>query len=177
MTQDAQGSSLIAFLGFWPVDESGGYTGAIMVTDERGYPLELRVASPVRPSAVQRALFGESLTRYLIVELIGKRLCAELQRRPVVALSNERVASDIEGAFPVVFAAPADEIVLHEDARLSYQRVDDGTRSIGLLGHHNDVEASAQILKNTTKHFDPLAAFDRIRTALGVLSESDPRYR
>ena len=173
---------LVAFLGFWPPTGADGLSGAAMVTNERGYPLEFRVTTPVRPSAMQKALYGTSLDSYLIVELVGRRLVSEIQRRAILCFTNSREAVAVESPFPMFFVAPTDSIVLTgDDAAVSYQRVEptDGvSQALGLLSH--DAAALAESLpqiKSIVRRFDPLGAFERMKTALAVLAESDARYR
>lgn len=176
---DAGDEFLVGFIGCWPPDDGEGLTGAAMITNERGYPREFRVTTTVRPSAVQRALYGESLDRYLVVELIGKRLAAEM-RQPLFVLSNIRQALEVDAPVPILFAAPADQMVINEGMGASYQRLEGAgiPRAIGLLGSNADAVGQAtDRLKVAARYFDPLAAFDRMRTALKVLGESDARYR
>lgn len=178
----ANGEFLVAFLGFWPPSGADGLSGAVMVTNERGYPLEFRVTTPVRPSPMQKALYGESLGPYLVLELIGKRLVSEVKRAPLLCFTNTRDAVGVESPFPMFFVAPMDSIVLvGEDATLSYQRIEptDGAgQSLGIISHDAaTLERSLSEIKATVRHFDPLGAFDRMKTALTVLAETDARYR
>ncbi len=41
--------SLIGFLTVEPTADNTGLIGAVLITDERGYPLEFRCTTPVRP--------------------------------------------------------------------------------------------------------------------------------
>ena len=42
-----------------------GYLGGVLVADEFGLPVEFRHTLPVRPTKLQRALYGDALDRYL----------------------------------------------------------------------------------------------------------------
>jgi hypothetical protein len=47
-----------------------------MVIDHRGYPLEFRCTTPVKPTPIQKIIYGSLLDQYIGVELCGKRLLA-----------------------------------------------------------------------------------------------------
>lgn len=174
MTTD---SRLIAFLGYWSVDDSGT-AGTLMVTNEQGYPLEFRVTAPVRATAIQEALYGDSLERYVNVELIGKLLVSQVQRRPFCCLTNLRTGIELEAPFPIVYAASADEVIVESDARTAFQRLDTEEASIGLLARDSSaVAAAVDCLRDTARYFDPIATFERMGIALNVLRDTDPRYR
>jgi hypothetical protein len=131
---------------------------------------------------MQKALYGATLDTYLILELIGKRLISELQRRPHFCFTNMRDAVAVESSFPLFFVAPSDSIVfMGDDAQVSYQRVEpvDGvSQAIGIISSDGAVLSDAlPRIKAGVRYFDPLATFDRMRTALSVLAESDARYR
>lgn len=78
--------SLIGFLTVEPTSDNTGLIGAVLITDERGYPLEFRCTTPVRPTAIQRTLYGALLKPYVSVELCGRRLLAEIQRKPMLVV-------------------------------------------------------------------------------------------
>lgn len=174
---DERDEFLIGFIGCWPTQSADGLIGAAMVTNERGYPREFRVTTAVRPTGIQKALYGDSLERYLVVELIGQKLVSD-SRLPLFALTNRREMLDVPSPFPLMFAAPADQMVVTDRSTAAYQRLEVGGAAIGLLAR--DAEQLAGMmdrLRVATRYFDPLGAFDRMRTALNVLGESDARYR
>src|SRR5438552_17261166 len=74
----------VAFLGYLEFDNSASYRGAILVTDDWGKPLEFRCTPPVKPTAVQRTLYGSTLTSHLLVALIEKPLMYSLKEEPAV---------------------------------------------------------------------------------------------
>src|SRR3990170_575214 len=87
--------SLLGFMVLERTAKEDGYVAALMVTDNRGYPLEFRATTPVRPSLVQRTLYGKSLEHYVGVELCGKTLVQQSSRKPKTILVPERQLLDI----------------------------------------------------------------------------------
>ena len=81
----------VAFLGYLQFDNGASYRGAILVTDDCGKPLEFRCTAPVKPTAVQRTLYGSTLTPHLLVALIAKPLMDALNEEPAVFRGFARV--------------------------------------------------------------------------------------
>jgi hypothetical protein len=79
----------IAFLGYMEFEDGASYRGAILATDDWGKPLEFRCTAPVRPTAVQRTLYGSTLMPHILVELIAKPLMDALNEKPMVVLTSE----------------------------------------------------------------------------------------
>jgi hypothetical protein len=69
--------------------EDGILRGGILVTDAHGKPLEFRCTSPIRPNAVQRTLYGNTLMPHIAVELVGKPLVQAVQTSPDVVLVQQ----------------------------------------------------------------------------------------
>lgn len=85
----------VAFLGYMEFDNGAAYRGAILVTDEWGKPLEFRCTAPVKPNAVQRTLYGQTLLPHILVELIGVPLLEGVQEKPEVVLIQEGLFFDL----------------------------------------------------------------------------------
>ena len=53
-------------LGYVLVDGSEGvFRGAVLVTDFRGIPADFRYTDPLRPSRIEKILYGSALDVYL----------------------------------------------------------------------------------------------------------------
>ena len=177
----ASEESLIGFVGVFQTTDEVGHVGAAMVTNDRGYPLEFRISTAVRPSAVQRALYGDSLDPYIEAELVGKVLVAQLKRSPAVLLVNRLGLLETAAKTPVVFLARADAYVRSEATSLRYRRLDRGddpSRALALVSAGTEAElvVASEVVARAAQRFDPVEAFDRMRTAISVLAESDQRY-
>jgi len=49
---------------------SGGFLGAVLICDEKGFPLEFRYTEPIIPTKIQKVLYGNNLEKYLKVDVI-----------------------------------------------------------------------------------------------------------
>ena len=65
------------------------YVGGVLVADEYGLPVEFRHTLPVRPTKLQRALYGAALDRYLRSVVIAQRLVSGLEHDPAVVLVSD----------------------------------------------------------------------------------------
>ena len=58
-----------------------GYLGAILVSDEKGFPLEFQYTDPILPTKLQKVLYGNSLEKYLKVDVILDNLLKVLSNK------------------------------------------------------------------------------------------------
>jgi hypothetical protein len=89
------GQGVVAYLGHSEFEDGEAIRGAILVADEWGKPLEFRCTAPVRPTSMQRTLYGKSLLPHVLTELIGKPLLASLREKPVVVLITDPAYFDV----------------------------------------------------------------------------------
>ncbi|MBQ9581383.1 MAG: hypothetical protein IJR21_03350, partial [Synergistaceae bacterium] len=74
----AQGS-----LGYMTIDGADGeIRGASLVVDFRGVPMDFRYTDPIRPTKLERILYGNALDVYLREELILQSLLNAVEARP-----------------------------------------------------------------------------------------------
>ena len=78
------------------------YLGGVLVADEYGLPVEFRHTLPVRPTKLQRALYGTALDRYLRSVVIAQRLVAGIEHDPAVVLVSD-VTLAREARLPLAF--------------------------------------------------------------------------
>lgn len=187
MTEQRTGTSpLLGFLVFEKTTNQDGFIGALMVTDGRGYPLEFRATTPVKPSLVQRTLYGGQLEHYVGVELCGYALIRESSRKPRVILVPDRTMLDAADATDaeVVAIWRAGESLKVEEGGVAASRgtiKSSGQTAQPLVyeGRFTDSDrerdALAQ-LEDCAGRFDLVEAFERMRTALELLAKEDPRY-
>jgi hypothetical protein len=79
----------VAFLSYVELDKGGAGRGAILVTDQATKPVEFRCTTLIRPTAVQRTLYGETLRPHIAVELVGRQLMHALEEKPSVVVVKD----------------------------------------------------------------------------------------
>jgi hypothetical protein len=63
----------LAYLIAEAVDDSS-WAGGLLVTDDRGLPVDFRYVDPIAPSRLQKLIYGESLRRCLLLDAISGTL-------------------------------------------------------------------------------------------------------
>lgn len=177
-------------LGFLVLEQTAtdeGFIAALMVTDNRGYPLEFRATTPVKPSLVQKTLYGGQLEHFVGVELCGKALIRESARKPGLVLVPDRSLLDVADEADVGMVAlwRAGEALRVEDEvaasgkRGTIKPADSSFQPLVYEGRFSSAEAEREAvgyLEQCASRFDLADAFERIRTALELLAKEDPRY-
>ena len=174
-------SDRIGFLGvFGSVEKNTGLLGGLMVTDDEGLPLEIRVCTPVKPGKIQRAAYGESLRPYVIADLIAKPLVGSLEYRPRSVLTNELLCLEVDSQMPVLFIHAAGAMVVTDEywtRELPAHHRSEPLNIAQKVSQERDLLVKAEmILARTIKQFDPLEVFSRIERTITVLAEHDERF-
>ncbi|MBA4062997.1 MAG: hypothetical protein C0501_04685 [Isosphaera sp.] len=160
----------LGFLAFLP--EPSGWVGGYLVTNGWGRPLEFRLTTAVQPNRVQTALYGPTLTEYLLADVIGKTLVEKTAAKPDLIVTDTADALPLRARVEVPVVAvrtagvplPADGVVVpHPRAPL------------GLLvsgRHPADPAAVAALLERIDPAVDLAEPFARIREAVAEARKS-----
>ncbi len=173
----------LAFLWLEDLGE-GGFRGGALVTDHRGAPIEFRCTSPVRPTRLQRTLYGGTLPTCMCVELTGRPLMKELSEQPDVVLVAQpgflELRDDID--------CPVLMVGRQESADAEAEAPAEASKSVPLSSpsgrfapivvtchwrHPEDADASLRGLGAAFARFDLTEPFSRIKTALTLIHEQD----
>ena len=143
-----------------PQDASNAFLGALMLTDYRTRPMHFEFVSPVRPTTVQRILYGTTLLEHVKVDVIAEKLLHDLPQRPDVILvdSSDMLAAQRLAPCPMAYLAKKDG----EEA---------GATSLSALiyeteQHANNQDAVGQIIACLEPVVDLLEPFARMIEAL-----------
>lgn len=177
---------LIGFLVVEKTAAGDGYIAALMVTDDRGYPLEFRATTPIKPTLVQKTLYGGQLEQYIGVELCGKSLLRQSSRKPRIILVPKRwlldLASHIESTLVAIWRA-GETLQVAEDevaiTRGTFKASGSPYKSLTYEGRFKYKDSEKEIvgyLQECASRFDLVEAFERMRSALQLLGKEDPRY-
>lgn len=79
-----QATDLILCYLVCPTDAAGGVLGAILLADYRARPQHFAFVQPVKPSKLQRILYGSTLDEYIKVDVIAQKLWQGLPKKPDV---------------------------------------------------------------------------------------------
>jgi hypothetical protein len=151
-----------AILGYLscPQDAANGFLGAMLITDSRARPLHFAFVSPVRPTAMQRLLYGATLAEHVKVDVIAKKLMQGLPFRPSVVFvdSSDMVNARRVVGLPTAFLTK-NEQPLGAAANLSMLRYD-------THGHAEDQDAVGVVVSELEPWIDLIEPFSRLMDAL-----------
>ena len=176
----------IGFLTLEQTKQKDGYIGAILVTDSRGVPVDFRATHPVKPSAVQKTLYGDALEPYVALELCGKQLLQAVRTKPDLLIVNRPDLLDIHRSAkcPVALLRRAGETFeVQADGRPGGSRIDSPSGRFQPLamdlppGAAADQDRIQQLVEAAFNHADLLEPFERIAKALEVLATQDAAFR
>jgi hypothetical protein len=88
-TPSEGGEQRIAFLDLTAFDNDTVMRGGCLVTDEVTRPLEFRVSGAIRPTSLQRMLYGDTLHEYVCADLLGVPLLRSLETEPDFVLVRD----------------------------------------------------------------------------------------
>ena len=143
-----------------PQDGAKGYLGALLLTDGRTRPLHFGYVAPVRPTVMQRILYGRTLEVHVKMDVIAKKLAHDgISKVPDVLFVD---ADDLLAA-RAIFNVPTAKLTRPEDKQsgvtISTYRYDTG-------GHAQDEEAVGRIVATLEQTVDLLDPFKRMEEAL-----------
>ncbi|PKK92022.1 MAG: hypothetical protein CVV64_00990 [Candidatus Wallbacteria bacterium HGW-Wallbacteria-1] len=80
-------------------------SGGILVTDDRGVPLEYKYTDPVRPTRFQSILYGKVLESYVRREVIATNLLSKIDNKPDLFVVPDPIDFDVHDILSVPLAA------------------------------------------------------------------------
>lgn len=143
-----------------PQDGAKGYLGALLLTDGRTRPLYFGYVAPVRPTVMQRILYGRTLDADVKLDVIARKLAKDgISKVPEILFVD---AEDLLAARPI-FNVPTARLTRPEGKEsgvtISTYQYDTG-------GHAEDAEAVGRVVAALEQTVDLLEPFQRLQEAL-----------
>lgn len=179
-------SHQLAFMSLYETEAKDGYLGAILITDSLGIPQEFRCTHPVKPTAVQKSLYGDTLLPHICVNLCGIPLLKAIQSKPSLILLRDELFLGITSASPcpvVVIRRAGTAIDVRsagDNSSLKKTRLESPVerfQPIVIEGRSDDSDVAKHILEGVFTRWDPLEPFDRINSAIQLLSKYDKKFQ
>ena len=176
----------IAYFVVRTTQDRQGFVGGLLVIDGKGIPQEFRCTLPMRPTLVQRTLYGDKLEPYIFIELMGAKLIEALDTRPFCCI--------VESADMLNLRQHCDIPIIRfeKSSRGSVSSADlrgDETHSMTPAGsngdvnfeyHHDypaDYESVRGFLRYVSENIDLLEPFERVANSISMLSHNDDRFK
>ncbi|GFP27289.1 MAG: hypothetical protein DDT22_00800 [candidate division WS2 bacterium] len=181
---------LLGFSALYETSTHDGYLGAILITDLQGIPQEFRCTHPVKPTTIQKPLYGNTLEPYIGVNLCGIPLIESIQSKPSLIVVHKEflLGVRITSPCPVIFVRRAGEAIDiktsgSSETTLRRGRIDCSTgrfQPIIFVPHpdfDDDITSAREILEKIFSYLDPIEPFERMAKAIEVLGKQDKRFQ
>src|SRR5438128_287211 len=105
--QGKQSTDLILCYLVCATDAAGGFLGAILLTDNRARPQHFAFVQPIKPTKLQRILYGSTLEEYIKVDVIAQKLWQGIPKKPDLLFVDaaELIAARRVAGVPTAFIA------------------------------------------------------------------------
>ncbi|MDR1966670.1 MAG: hypothetical protein LBQ36_08160 [Synergistaceae bacterium] len=177
-------------IGYLTVDAQENYfRGAALVTDSRGIPTDFRYTEPVRPTKLERILYGSALDIYLREDIILDNLLGAIETKPSLWLLED---AELIGPVQKISRTPAIAVEASARAPLDQSGQCEPTAEQGVFMLQADnisaplrlavsddniskISQFAQTLTSSAEGMELLEPFSRIQRALETVSESESK--
>lgn len=162
------------------------YIGAILVTDVTSVPVEFRVTLPVKPTPIQKSLYGEAMIPYIGTELCGLQLLQNITHQLDLIFVSPEYMLEIrpKSDTPVLYIQPISTSktpIKDNDNELQWQWEFSAkdfqpvslTTAINFV---DDYDVIQPLFNEIATRFDLLEPFTRINRAIEVLAQQDKRF-
>ncbi|MGQ9629640.1 MAG: hypothetical protein ACUVXI_04890 [bacterium] len=157
------------------------YIGGLMVTDDRGIPLEFKYTEPIRPTKIQRVLYGNVLERYIKEEVVAQNLLEHVEQKPDIMITTDDDLLGLADILRIPFVQLSDTRVSALESVGDVQETKEGEFllqvnpsaspiKIRLAKESKARDQVVKILLETGARMDLLEPMNRIEGALALIS-------
>jgi len=181
----------IGFLALEETNDRKGFIGALLVTDDLGKPEEFRVTYPLKPTPVQKQLYGKSMLPHIGVNLCGIPLYEALKNKPELLVIKDKQILPISEKIDccvVYLTRRGEKLEIKDDS--TQDEAEESPHMKTDPGGHQPVSVIyppnyGNEMKDRTKAFlghyyqaiDLLEPFERIKGAIAALAEQDEKFK
>jgi hypothetical protein len=177
-------------LGYITIDSLENYfRGAALVTDSRGIPTDFRYTEPVRPTKLERVLYGSALDIYLREDIILDNLLNAVEAKPSLwLLTDEALITAVQkiSKLPAVAIAVSARSPLDQSGQceptgesgvfmLQADNISAPLRLVVSPENIPKISQLAQILTSSAEGMELMEPFTRVSRALETVSESESK--
>ena len=174
----------VGFLLLQEIANTEVFVGAILITDEFGVPLEFKCTHAIKPTAIQKALYGEKLRPFIAINLCGIPLYKSLQNEPELIFVKQSFCLNLhtEVDASIVLVNKAGETLTAQDEGQRDRIQSEGDYQPIVVSYHPDSKVNEnqeirEIVSDVFGNFDVLEPFDRITKSIEILGRNDPKFK
>jgi len=161
------------------------FLGGILQTDILGIPLDFKYVEPIKPTKLQRILYGKSLEHFINFELILKTLLSQLKEK-VLVFVDDPILFDFVDSEDVIFIGNFKIEVLNgtdlKDKKFVKLKDDENEYvfSLGTLAYRlkfktKPSEELLNLIERASENFDLLEPFSRLSEALEYICQNSSK--
>jgi hypothetical protein len=177
----------IGFLTLQELETPDTFVGALLITNEFGIPLEFKCSHAIKPSAIQKTLYGDKLKTHIAVGLCGLPLIEASANKPEFICTNQSFILDLRNSteIPTLFIARTGDVInLGSDEKRDIQKMrvesTDGVFQPIVFQSHplfgRDSEKLMPTMTSLFQRFDLLEPFDRMTKSIEILGKNDAKF-
>jgi len=160
------------------------WTGGILITDDRGLPLDFHYVQPITPTRIQRLIYGNSLERYLILDAIAGTLLKTANPKAEWLFTTSHLLLELQPHFhaKLVVVSDSEREPLAEHGEWEVRRQGEIALQVAPTGmparlsfvarSREETETVAKELSELAKKLDFVEPLHRIVAALKEISDS-----
>lgn len=154
-------------LGFFLLNltTNQAHVGALLITDNQGTPLEFKCTEAIRPTDIQKSLYGKVIISHIGIKLCCVPLLKAAVNKPELLFVNDPVLLEIrkEIQTPILFVERTGDI--------------ENEPTIIVQPHSSFLEDKNDSDMRSLQFSDLIEPFDRIKTAVSLLGKKDERFQ
>jgi hypothetical protein len=163
MSDQAPSESRLAFVDISVFDD-GSIRGGVLVTDMETRPYEFRVTTPVKPTSMQRVLYGKTLPEFVYGELISFPLVKAIKEEIslVIAKNENLLVMRPKLSVPVV-------IITKTTGSIKSGQTGETIGTFSFRAHPSyagEADWARTLLNNLIERHDPFEPFERLKVAM-----------
>lgn len=177
----------IGFFSLYDTDTAESFVGALLVTDDNGIPLEFKCTHAVKPTAIQKSLYGDKLKPYIAVTLCGIPLLNNISNKPDLLFVNIPFVLGLrpEIETPTLLIKRAGESInlQSDESDAEKQRIENESgqfQAIILQSHPDHKDESKSLngkINQLFNNFDLIEPFERMKKSIEILGKNDNKFK
>jgi hypothetical protein len=182
------GKHKIAFFNLYELEGGESLIASILVTDEFGIPLEFKCTQSIKPTAIQKTLYGEKMKSYIAVKLCGLPLLGSINNRPEIIYVNSRQLLELRNEIdiPTLFVSRVGEVInLTSSSEFENEKfkLEDSSGQFqpvilqSHISHSDDLKHTQELTNSLFVNFDLAEPFERMLKSIIILGNNDSKFK
>lgn len=175
----------IGFYALFDVESKDGYLASILITDTQGIPLEFKCTHSIKPTQIQKALYGVNLKTYIANNLCAVPLLNNITNKPDIIFINDRMMMEIREKtnIPTFFVLrdlsqynnqgnEIKDLIKLEQLKNEYTPIYIDFQRF----YQNDLHIINLQIKEILNNIDLLEPFERMSSVVKILGKTDNKF-